>query len=79
MQPADVTQPPAPPPPALESFIQRWQGREGGQERANYGLFLSEFCDAIGVTRPDPASATTEENDHVFERGQSRRPSANGC
>ncbi|HET9869329.1 MAG TPA: hypothetical protein VFR02_02360, partial [bacterium] len=56
------------PPPAFDSFIRRWQGREGGQERANYGLFLSELCDAIGVPRPDPASATTEENDYVFER-----------
>jgi hypothetical protein len=53
---------------AVERFIARWQGREGGQERANYGLFLSELCDAIGVPRPEPASATTGENDYVFER-----------
>lgn len=52
----------------VESFIARWQGREGGQERANYALFLSELCDAIGVQRPDPAEATTEQNDYVFER-----------
>jgi hypothetical protein len=56
------------PPDSIEGFITRWQGREGGQERANYGLFLSELCDAIGVSRPQPASATTEENDYVFER-----------
>src|SRR5215469_10638515 len=31
--------------PLLEGFIARWQGREGGQERANYALFLSELCD----------------------------------
>ncbi len=49
-------------------FIARWQGREGGQERANYALFLTELCDAIGVARPDPASASTEQNDYVFER-----------
>ena len=55
-------------PDAVERFIARWQGREGGQERANYGLFLSELCDAIGVPRPEPASATTGENDYVFER-----------
>ncbi len=54
---------------SLETFILRWQGREGGQERANYALFLSELCDAIGVARPDPATATTEANDYVFERG----------
>src|SRR5271169_5839634 len=52
----------------LEAFISRWQGREGGQERANYALFLSELCDVLGVSRPDPASATTETNDYVFER-----------
>ncbi|MEJ0015566.1 MAG: DNA methyltransferase [Acetobacteraceae bacterium] len=54
--------------PAVEAFIGRWQGREGGQERANYALFLSELCDVLGVARPDPASATTEANDYVFER-----------
>jgi hypothetical protein len=51
-----------------EAFIARWQGQEGGQERANYALFLSELCDVIGVDRPAPAAATTEENDYVFER-----------
>lgn len=51
-----------------EAFIARWQGREGGQERANYALFLSELCDVLGVSRPEPASATTEENAYVFER-----------
>jgi len=56
------------PPERLEAFIARWQGREGGQERANYGLFLSELCDVPGVRRPDPAAATNEENDYVFER-----------
>lgn len=29
----------------LESFIAKWQGQEGGQERANYALFLIELCD----------------------------------
>nr|WP_321182327.1 DNA methyltransferase [Methylobacterium sp. Leaf122] len=51
-----------------ESFIARWQGREGGQERANYALFLSELCDVLQVPRPDPAGATTTANDYVFER-----------
>jgi hypothetical protein len=53
---------------SVETFIARWQGREGGQERANYALFLSELCDVLGVSRPDPASATSETNDYVFER-----------
>ncbi len=39
---------------AVEAFIQRWQGREGGQERANYALFLSELTDVIGAPRPEP-------------------------
>jgi hypothetical protein len=52
----------------LEAFITRWQGREGGQERANYALFLSELCIAISVDPPEPASASTEQNDYVFER-----------
>lgn len=52
----------------VEAFIQRWQGREGGQERANYALFLSELCGALGLDPPDPADASTERNDYVFER-----------
>lgn len=42
------------------AFIARWQGREGGQEHANYALFLTEFCDTLNVPRPDPASASTK-------------------
>jgi hypothetical protein len=55
-------------PDRLEAFISRWQGREGGQERANYALFLTELCAAIGVGPPEPASSRTEDNDYVFER-----------
>jgi hypothetical protein len=55
-------------PDSVETFIQRWDGHEGGAERANYGMYLSELCDVIGVKRPDPARATTAENDYVFER-----------
>lgn len=49
-------------------FIERWSGLDGGQERANYALFLSELCDVIGVSRPDPAHACHALNDYVFER-----------
>ncbi|MTH95546.1 type IIL restriction-modification enzyme MmeI [Roseibium sp. RKSG952] len=52
----------------VESFINRWSGGEGGQERANYALFLSELCDVLQVARPKPASAAHERNDYVFER-----------
>ncbi|MFC3317468.1 class I SAM-dependent DNA methyltransferase [Rhizobium rosettiformans] len=48
--------------------MRRWQDQEGGQERANYGLFLVELCDLLEVPHPDPASATTENNGYVFER-----------
>jgi hypothetical protein len=53
---------------AIDAFIDRWQGREGGQERANYALFLTEFCAALGLRPPDPAAKTRERNDYVFER-----------
>lgn len=52
----------------IEAFIARWQGSEGGQERANYALFLTEFCSLLDLPRPDPASAEHENNDYVFER-----------
>lgn len=52
----------------VERFIARWQGRDGGQERANYALFLTELCDLLGIDHPHPASAQHETNDYVFER-----------
>jgi hypothetical protein len=57
----------------VDAFISRWAGREGGQERSNYALFLSELCDVIGVPHPDPAAASHELNDYVFERLVARR------
>lgn len=51
----------------MEAFIARWQGREGGQERANYGMFLRELCGALDIRPPVPAGAS-ETNDYVFER-----------
>src|SRR5579863_2544942 len=53
---------------AVEAFIRRWQGREGGQERANYVSFLNELIALLELPRPDPADATHEHNDYVFER-----------
>jgi hypothetical protein len=52
----------------VERFIQRWSGREGGQERANYALFLTELCAALDLPTPDPADASHSANDYVFER-----------
>src|ERR1700684_352351 len=59
-----------------DSFIARWTAREGGAERANYQMFLSELCDVLGVPRPDPAGAERSLNDYVFERAVSQRESA---
>ena len=64
-------------PAQTEACIARWQGQEGGQERANYALFLSGLCDVLGVIHPAPAAATTQENDYVLERVV-KRPSADG-
>jgi hypothetical protein len=52
----------------LEAFITRWSGGDGGQERANYALFLSELCDVLEVSRPDQASHNAAANAYVFER-----------
>jgi hypothetical protein len=57
-QPSGITASPA----QIDTFIVRWQGREGGQERANYALFPTELCDVLGVPRPDPAAAHTAGN-----------------
>src|ERR1700716_2280616 len=53
---------------AMEAFIKRWQEREGGQERANYVSFINELIALLGLDRRDPANATHENNDYVFER-----------
>src|SRR4051812_30503981 len=54
--------------PNADAFIARWTAREGGAERANYGMFLTELCALIEVDPPDPAGVDTERNDYVFER-----------
>lgn len=59
----------------VDAFISRWSAARGGAERANYQMFLSELCEALGLPRPDPASDDTAGNDYVFERGVKRRES----
>ncbi len=59
----------------VEAFIKRWKAARGGAERANYQMFLTELCEALGLPRPDPASDDTRSNDYVFERGVKRRES----
>jgi hypothetical protein len=56
-----------------ESFIARWSGQEGGQERSNYSMFLRELCEVIEAPIPNPASATHAFNDYVFERVVERK------
>jgi hypothetical protein len=46
----------------LETFLARWSEGEGGQERANYALFLTELCDVLDVPRPDQATHEATAN-----------------
>lgn len=55
------------------AFVERWAGLEGGQERSNYSMFLRELSEVIGAPIPDPASASHEFNDYVFERVVERK------
>lgn len=60
---------------AIGAFIDRWE-RSGAAERSNHQLFISELCDLLGVSHPDPAtpdsfSGQGEEDSTVY-----RRPSA---
>ncbi|MGA2494606.1 MAG: DNA methyltransferase [Roseiarcus sp.] len=52
----------------VEAFIARWSAGDGGQERANYALFLTELCDLIAAPRPDQASHEAAANAYAFER-----------
>lgn len=52
----------------IEEFIQRWRSNEGGAERANFPLFLTELAQVLGLPQPNPAGATHHHNDYVFER-----------
>ncbi|WP_242509993.1 type IIL restriction-modification enzyme MmeI [Hymenobacter persicinus] len=48
-------------------FEARWQ-KSGGAERANYGLFLQDLCDLLGVPRPDPTTDSPAQDQYVLER-----------
>jgi len=52
----------------VEVFINRWLS-SAASERANYQLFLSELCDVLNVSRPNPAGPDHAKNAYVFERG----------
>jgi hypothetical protein len=38
----------------LDDLLTKWLGKEGGAERANYQMFLTELCHALGLPAPDP-------------------------
>ncbi|MFD1874260.1 class I SAM-dependent DNA methyltransferase [Hymenobacter bucti] len=48
-------------------FAARWQP-SGGAERANYGLFLTDLCDLLGVPRPDATTDNPAQDAYVLER-----------
>ena len=51
----------------IDEFIARWKS-SGGNEQANYQLFVIELTDALGLDRPFPAT-DDDANDHYrFER-----------
>ena len=51
----------------LEQFLAKWHGTAGGAERANYAIFLTEFCQALGLPSPAPANYDTESRGYQFE------------
>ncbi|HEX3485153.1 MAG TPA: type IIL restriction-modification enzyme MmeI [Micropepsaceae bacterium] len=51
----------------MDRFIARWAASNAG-ERSNFQLFMSEFCDVLGVPPPNPATENEADNEYVFER-----------
>lgn len=51
----------------LETFLTRWHDTQGGAERANYAMFLTEFCQTLGLPAPSPADNNTETRGYQFE------------
>ena len=49
----------------LDDLLKKWLGKEGGAERANYQMFLTELCLALGLPTPDPKGAGL--GDYQFE------------
>ncbi|GJL97486.1 MAG: DNA methyltransferase yeeA [Hyphobacterium sp.] len=55
----------------IEAFTARWR-ESGGMEIANTQPFLNEFCDLLGLPRPEPSKEATALNDYVFVRSVTR-------
>ncbi len=59
----------------IEEFIERWSGREGGAERANYALFLTQLTQTLDLPTPEPADSGNDT--YRFEmpvRGNTNQP-----
>lgn len=41
----------------IDALLKKWLGKAGGAERANYQMFLGDFCRALGLPGPEPAGA----------------------
>ena len=48
-------------------FETRWK-TSGGAELSNYGLFIQDLCDLLGVPRPDPKTDNPAHDAYVLER-----------
>jgi hypothetical protein len=49
----------------LDDLLTKWLGKEGGAERANYQMFLTELCHALDLAAPDPKGSGL--GDYQFE------------
>ena len=49
----------------LDDLLKKWRDTEGGAERANYQMFLTELAQALGVPAADPKGAGL--GDYQFE------------
>lgn len=63
---------PEPTPAAIDTFISRWKD-SGGHERGAGHQFLIEFCEILGLEKPDPPLADNERNSYTFERRVERK------
>ncbi len=58
----------------VEAFIGWWSGREGGAERANYALFLTQFASALDLPAPEPADSQSTYRFEYPVRGNAGQP-----
>ena len=63
---------PEPTPEAIEDFIGKWT-ESGGHERGAGQYFLLDFCDLLGLGKPDAPVPENERNSYTFERRVERK------